>query len=95
MQETDSSSSSQVVDELPRKNPRKMAVEDELAHDSVDFQKVDQMMRKYALTDTEIFNVGVNFSIVKHNEFKSMNVKRPLSQIKEERAKPFKQVKFF
>ena len=91
MQETDSS---KVVDDLPRKNPKQKVVEDEVAHDSVDFQKVDQMMRKYALTDTEIFDVAVNFSIIKHNEFKSMNAKRPLAQILEERAKPFKQITF-
>jgi len=39
----------------------------------------DGLVKSTCLNDTELFNVAVNYSIVKHNEFKSMNESKVVS----------------
>lgn len=46
--------------------------------EKVDKEKVAQfvsIVNEQCLNDSEIFNVAVNYSIIKHNEFKSYNIK--------------------
>jgi len=35
---------------------------------------MDKNLKKWGLSDYELQNVGINFSIIKHNEFKSLNI---------------------
>lgn len=37
-------------------------------------KETDSYLKKWSLSDYELQNVGINFSIIKHNEFKSLNV---------------------
>ena len=49
----------------------------------IDKSKVAQfnsIVNELCLNDTEIFNVSVNYSIIKHNEFKSYNIKDSSTQ---------------
>ena len=39
----------------------------------VDMDKIDHNISKYSFTDYELQNIAINLSIIKHNEFKSLN----------------------
>lgn len=38
-----------------------------------DEQQISRYLQKYVVSDEETLNIGVNFSIIKHNEYKSYN----------------------
>jgi len=43
---------------------------------------MEKYLKKYVVSDAETLNIAVNFSIIKHNEFKALNYEGDKSGVK-------------
>lgn len=58
------------ADEQAVKNLEKFSKQEQ-PQTTAQIKQIEQYIKKYCLNDTELMNLSINMSIIKHNEFKS------------------------